>query len=112
MPDVRGGHGEQPFAAGEICARERLVPRQRADAQPIGHLLDPGQCAERVDVDEMRRPHDAKGQERKQALPTGEELRFVARLRQQHQRVVERVGTRVGERRCPHRVETAFTIGP
>ena len=81
------------------------VPHQCADgARPVGADLDVGQPRHATDVDHHGGPTHPHRHQRYERLPTRQHLGVVAVLREQRQRLGERVGTVVAERRCLHPV--------
>ena len=115
-PDDRASGADRPVrdqrhgAVDERCVRGdgggtlgRGVPDERADgARPVGADLDGAEPWHTTDVDHhggTPHPHRHQGDER---LPARQHLGVVAVLREQGQRVGERVGTVVVERRRLH----------
>ena len=79
------------------------MPRQRTDAQAaIGRFGYARQTGYSVDIDEQRRVDQPEIQHRDQALPAGQHLCRPVALRKRLNRVLDRTGAVVVERRGFH----------
>src|SRR6185295_15042083 len=73
----------------------------RADFDPAVLLLDPGETWNPRDVDQNRRLAETQLHQRHEAVPAGDQL-AAARCLQLRQRIVDRGGTLIVERRRDH----------
>ncbi len=73
-----------------------------ADPQSAAVVRNAVQPGDAVDVDEERRPEQAHVERGNEALAAGEDLRVVAAFGERRERVVERLGADVVERRRFH----------
>ena len=98
VPDLGHRVGHERTALGDDA---RLLDGALACHAADGHpaVVDPdvGQAGHLVEVDQVGGPHEAKVQERHQTLPAGQDLRLVAVLGEQRQRLVEGRGRQVFE---------------
>jgi hypothetical protein len=85
------------------------VPRERSDRQPAVGLANGVERLDAVDVDEVRGAHDPEAEGRNEALSACERLRVLAAFGEQLERLLDGVGTRVGERRRLHARASART---
>ena len=86
MRDMRQSLADQGKQSGKgRVALQRLVARQRPNSRALPNTV---QGLDPVDVDQDRRPSEAKIHCRDQALPAGQEFRLVAMLRLQRQRLL------------------------
>ena len=104
VPDVAGRLGEEVPGAGELRPLEPSVTDERSELERVAGGDDPVEPGHAVDVDEVRGAREPVGEERHEALPAGEQLRVLAAVGEQRERVVERFGARVRERRRLHAV--------
>src|SRR5262249_51242375 len=55
-----------------------VVPRQRADRDPVAVLANAAKAVHAPEIDEQRRPREPQPHSRKQGMPAGKELRVFA----------------------------------
>ena len=87
----------------ERFALKRAIARHGADAHHAVDALHARKLAQRVEVDQYRRLHQAEIHRRHQALAAGEEARVLAVLRLRGERLLDRMGRYVAERGGLHR---------
>ena len=61
---------------------ELIMACERADTYVLSRLLDKGQVADPVDVDENRRTQEAEIEHRDEALPASDDLRVASAISQ------------------------------
>ena len=78
-----------------------VVPRERADRDPVAVLAYVREVGEPSDIDQRRGSRDPQLHRRQERMPSGEELRVLARA-EQRDRLVDRPYPYVVERRRDH----------
>jgi hypothetical protein len=103
VTDVAGGTGQQwQFARREGGVLEIVMPGQRPDRDVAALVPDVGQVAEPADVDEDVGHGQPQLHQRNQGVPARQELRVLAELGGQFQRLADRRGPAVAERCRDH----------
>ena len=104
VADERGRPREQRHRGRDLRARLDLgLRRARADPQLAGVPLDAAQLGDATDVDEVVEHREPQREHRHQALAAREHLRALAEPRDERDRVGQRRGRVVLERRGLHR---------
>ena len=103
VTDLRHRLGEERAAlAHERRRLDGTLARHRSDREMAVVESDAREAADVVEIDEVRRPHEAEAQQRHEALTTREHLRLVAVPREDAERFVDRARAQVVESRRLH----------
>ena len=98
----RGGRDRRVAILDDLRRRQLVVSDEGADPEEPVALLDPVEAGDPVHVDEPLRCCEAELHQRDQALASGEDLRVLAVLREELQRLLEGLGPVVLERCWEH----------
>ena len=103
VTDLRHRLGEERAALAHERGRlDGALAGHRPDGEMPVVEADAREAVDVVEIDDVRRPHEAEAQQRDEALPAREHLRLVAVPREDAERLVDRARAQVVESRRLH----------
>ena len=118
VTDVAGRECDQDMRAVQPGPLQPRMPDESADLELAVLLGDAVEAGDAVDVDDVRRMEEPVGEHRHEALSAREQLRLVAPLAKEVERLVDRACAGVGKWGEPHApapacaARVAARIGP